>query len=127
MQTEEKSLPELPSGLSEAIERVMANPELMSAVAAALGKVPPAEASAPPAAVPSSAVAPPTSEADLSRMLSAAAPLLSAFKNTPKKSPENDRSRLLQALKPYVNPTRQDAIDTMLRITQITEILRQLN
>ncbi len=118
--------PEAPPSLSDAIDRIMANPELISMVASALGKTPsspppvreenkeegPPE---PPSATPASADA-----------LATLAPILAGLKGTGS-PPDDDRSRLLCALKPYVNPTRRDAIDTLLRFSRITELLKHLN
>ncbi len=113
----------LPDGLSDALSRLMSNPEVMGAVASALGKAPPS-ASAPPteAAPPAPASAPPPSVDAIATL----APLLAGLSGGGS-PPDNDRTRLLCALKPYVNPKRRDTIDTLLRFSGMTELLGQLN
>ena len=126
----EKSTPSaegMPS-LSDAIDRIMANPELISMVASALGKPPPAAAttpSPPPEEPPTEEHAAPAS-APSADALAAIAPLLSSLKGGAP-SLDDDRSRLLCALKPYVNPHRRDAIDTLLRFSKITDLLKHLS
>ena len=133
--TEKNSPPAdaMPS-LSDAIDRIMANPELISMVASALGKPPPAaaggakeahkEEAAAPSSEPSSSNS--SNPSNPSDSIAALAPILSSLKGG-SAAPRDDRSRLLCALKPYVNPTRREAIDTLLRFSQITDLLKHLN
>jgi hypothetical protein len=115
---------ETPPALAEALERVMANPELIRTVAAALGKAPPREAPSETEGTPPEATktSPPSLDS-----VATLAPLLAGLKGGISKPPEDDRTRLLCALKPYVNPHRRDTIDTLLRFSQIAELLRHLN
>lgn len=110
----------LPPSLSDAMERIMANPELISMVASALGKPTPTSNQPPPETPPKKEDPP----ADATAVLASLPTLL---KNVGGKLPENDRTRLLCALKPYVNPHRRDTIDTLLRVSQMTELLQHLN
>ena len=114
-----------PPALADAIERIMANPELISAVASALGKpTPPSEKSPedpPPEETVATAASPELPAAALSFL-----PLLTGLQKGGGKLPENDRTRLLCALKPYVNPHRRETIDTLLRFSGIEELLRAL-
>lgn len=120
MEQEERSTaPETSTdALSDAIQRIMANPDLISTVAAALGKSPPLPSPPPPKE--ESAKSLPESEA-----IATLLPLLSGL--TGGTAPEDDRSRLLCALKPFVSQGRRDTIDTLLRFSRLTPILKQLN
>lgn len=130
-----------PLDLSSAIEGILAHPELISMVASTLGKAPPTaavtpkraegEASASPlAAIAESA----PSEALPTEAISALAPLLSNLsglggikKGAPPSGKHDDpRICLLLALKPYLSASRCEAIDTMIRLSSISEILRGL-
>ena len=120
MESDEKSIGEAPDPLGDAINRIMANPELIATVAAALGKTPP---TAPPAPPPKKEEASPSSEHEAIATL---LPILSGLTGS-SAPPENDSARLLHALKPFVSQGRRDAIDTLLRFSRITPILKQLN
>ena len=116
----EKNTPDL----SHAIDQIMAHPEWISMVASALGKSaeplgvaePPEEKEeAPPSSAPTDSVA-------------ALTPMLSKLSQI-KPSANGGRSQrgeLLCALKPYVNPHRKDTIDTLLRFSGMTELLKLL-
>ena len=116
--------------LSEAIEKLLAHPELLSTVASVLGKPPPApmESQEQPQEKPydaASAPSPPMPEA-----ISALAPLLSGLsKGGALLSPRKDDPRvcLLRALKPYLSAERCEAIDTMIRLSPIAELLQKRN
>ncbi len=131
MDSFERSEKESAPALADAIEKIMANPELISAVASALGKAPP-PSKEPKAADPipqsesETVSATPQSQPDLSSALSLL-PLLSGLQNGGPKPPDNDRTRLLCALKPYVNPHRRDTIDTLLRFSGMSELLKLLH
>lgn len=132
--------------ISDAIDRLLANPELISMVASAIGMGAPStkastqkeesepsraeeneqksadeatEASAP-AAAPS---------ASLPDAITALAPLLGNLYGDGKKfsSPHDDnRACLLRALKPYVSHGRAEAIDTILQLARISELLKKI-
>ena len=124
--------------LSNAIERLMANPELISMVASSLGinKKDPQEnavpsvapVSAPPQAPPS--VPPPSTDAlgispDAIAALSPLLGMLTGKGGASKK--DDDRACLLRALKPYVSRGRCEAIDTILQLSRLSEMLRHMN
>ncbi len=113
----------LPDGFSEALSKLMANPQVLGAVASALGKEPPGEATSAPPPTEEVPVPSPLPSTDAIATL---APLLAGLSGSGK-PPDNDRTRLLCALKPYVNPKRKDAIDTLLRFSGMTELLGHLN
>lgn len=115
----------LPPELEGALNRILEHPEILSAVASAFGK---SSQEAPSSSDDSRS--PPAQKAatDPSSSLgtlSSLAPLLSGLGKESKGSPdrEDSRSCLLIALKPYVNEHRRQAIDTMLRFSQISELL----
>ena len=124
--------------ISDAIERLLANPELLSGVASAigLGKPPQAASSAPPApaealvnAEPSASAPPSPSSAELAQAMATIAPLLSTFsgKGDLGAHASDPRSCLLRALKPYVNHNRAQAIDTILQLSVVSEAFKKLN
>ena len=39
---------------------------------------------------------------------------------------DDERACLLRALKPYVSPGRREAIDTMIRLTRLTDLLKHM-
>ena len=56
------------------------------------------------------------------------APILSglAGKGGLQSRKDDHRACLLRALKPYVNPARREAIDYMIRLSQLSDLFRQL-
>ena len=118
--------------LSAMINRVLANPQLLSTVASALRSAPspqepPAEASTEGSTPPS----PPEQGAPqdtLPAMLAGIAPLLSALPHEEKNTADasDPRSALLCALKPYLCASRCEAIDYMLRLGQLSSVLKHL-
>ena len=109
--------------LSEAIEKLLAHPELLSTVASVLGKPPP-----DPIESQEQAESPAPSE--MPEAISALAPLLSGLsKGGALLSPRGDDPRvcLLRALKPYLSAERCEAIDTMIRLSPIAELLQKRN
>ncbi len=123
-----------PLDLSQAIEGILAHPELISMVASTLGKAPPAvkETTATESEVsPLSAIAESAPSGALpTEAISALAPMLSGLSGIKKgasPSKSNDpRICLLVALKPYLSAHRCEAIDTMIRLSTISEVLRGL-
>lgn len=140
-----------PPPLSDAIARLMAQPELLSMVASALGA--PAPTAAAPSdgetaaeVTPSSAESetketPPVSEestpavspasASLPDLIATLAPLLGGGKGLPTgggghRGKEDDRTCLLRALKPYLSPGRREAIETMIRLSVLSDTLKHL-
>lgn len=135
-----------PPALSDAIERLMANPELISMVASALGAPRSGAGESKPTPEPETAreisesvslsSEPVSTEKmkgitdELPVLLNTLAPLLSAKGGGDKRGAldvKDDRGAcLLRALKPYVSGGRREAIDYMIRISQISELLRHL-
>lgn len=134
-----------PLQLSDALDRLLANPELLSTVAAAIGASPPAEVGGntinsqkndtnndseaeAKKDSESEAVSANTHSEDISQklpdLMSNVAPVIAALSGRGGKQPDDDRTRLLCALKPYVNPHRRDAIDTMVQLARISEVIK---
>ena len=124
--------------LSSAIERLMANPELISMVASSLGiakkespdasppSAPQAPTSVPAAVLPQ---APPPDSLGISPdAIAALSPLLGMLtgKGGATKK-DDDRACLLRALKPYVSHGRREAIDTILQLSRLSDMLRHMN
>ena len=133
-----------PPSLSDAISRLMENPEIISTVASALGNMsaardqpsdkPDKEAeSAPVSSEPEPSPASPSSH-DLSALVSSLAPIMSGLTGAggghtiPHKSERDSdlkrREELLCALKPYVSDGRREAIDYIIRISRVSELLK---
>ncbi len=134
--------PATPPDLSTALEKILANPELISMVASTLGSNAPASKTSPPqeeaeseAPIPSSVEEKTESDTampvGLSDRFSALAPLLSSLssggeKGGHSKGKEDHRACLLRALKPYLNPSRREAIDHMIRLSELSDLLKHL-
>lgn len=128
-----------PPALSDAIEKIMANPELISMVASVLGRGKAQETSKEesvdggdlavraPSDEQGEAVANDASlqRGDLSEMVASVLPLLTGTKG--KGRADSDSACLLRALKPYVSEGRREAIDAMIRISEFSEILKKLH
>ena len=111
--------------LEEMIARVMQNPEIRNMVAAAGGKG--EEGLKAP------------SDDEIGEKLPAVMAMLKSSGimdslsgkkeeqsgKTPQREEEN-RRRLLIALKPYLNPARQDALESLLKMSQLTDLLGTL-
>lgn len=127
------STPEENANLSAMIAEVMKNPELSKMVAElkantasgspASGDVETAKES-PAAAAPSGAI-PPDVLAKLPEMMAVLGKGGSG-NNTPAARDAENRRRLLSALKPYLNPARKDAVESILKVTQITDLFGTL-
>ncbi len=132
--------------LSDAINKLMANPEIISTVASALGNMAPkqeAESSDAPPTQPSDTQPPPTEKSpsetvsasaapDLSALVANLAPIMSGMggakgsQKTSERREADKRVALLCALKPYVSEGRREAIDYIIRISQISDILKNI-
>lgn len=130
-----------PSSLSDAISRLMENPEIISTVASALGNMSAQKNEPPP---PDTGVSAEATEAeqtstspsqpapDLSALATSLVPLMSGLgggsrsysKKSDNCSETERREALLCALKPYVSESRREAIDYIIRISRISELLK---
>ncbi len=105
--------------LNDKIARLLADPASMDkirATMAALGSDMPAEDPPPPQ--PQQPPPPPTGGGlpDLS-MLAKVAPLMGAFNK------DDDDTRLLQALRPYLHGEREQRLDETMRMLKLTKLL----
>ena len=132
------------SQLGDIIGKLTADPELMGRIFSVLGREKSisqkAEESTPTTKTSSvSSVTAPPSHSDITsklpEIMATLAPMLSGegeaskVLEAVKKIEKHDdrRSCLLRAIKPYVSRGRGEAIDYMIRIAGITEILKQIN
>ncbi len=129
--------------ISDAIEKLLAHPELLSSIASTigLGKASPTtaestepladakSASAPEEAVLPVAANPSSPTSDLGEAVAALAPLLSAFSGKGGGGPKGDdpRTCLLRALKPYVSRGRAEAIDTIIQLSRVSDVLKKFS
>ncbi len=130
--------------LSDAINKLMANPEIISMVASTLGNMnapqpekteqppKPEEASAEKVTSEVSALPAPQGAGapDLGELIKGIAPMMSRLSGGEKRgsqSREADRREaLLCALKPYVSDGRREAIDYIIRISQVSDLLKNI-
>lgn len=106
--------------LNEKIARVLSDPNSMAKIqgmmAAFSGGDAPATPSEPPPPPPNEPSLPFEGLPDLS-MLSKLAPLMGAF------SKEDDDTRLLQALRPYLHGEREQRLDDTVKMLRLTKLL----
>ena len=121
-----------PDVLSEAIAKISERPELITMVASALGKGADGSADTPTSS-PASALPPPPSPShttpqspnDLSSLIGSISPVMAALGGNRKKDPrEEHRNALLCALKPYLSEDRRQMVDHIMKLSQISDILR---
>ena len=124
-----------PDALSSAIAQLTAHPEIISAVASALGTSAPqsepsseGEKSEEPMSEAEAANASSASpEFDLGAIMGAIAPVMAAFGGKRKKDPrEEHRDALLCALKPYLCDERRRVLEHMLKIGQLGDIFKMI-
>jgi len=120
--------------LSAMLGRVLSNPELLQGIASAIqSDVPQKEDAAESASIvdpsPSTAPALDSSSQSLPNLLSTMAPLLSTLSQKTSSATESHdpRTALLCALKPYLCASRCEAIDYLLKLEQITSVMRHLD
>ena len=116
------------TGPAELLTTLLGNPavaERLREVAASLSAGEGAEGTPPPAI--SSLLGNPELMEKLPRMLAAVKPMLSAPESPPREfSPEQKREALLLALKPFLSPERQRAVDTLLQVSHMGLLLKNL-
>ena len=121
--------------LTDAINKLMANPEIISTVASALGNIgtqeKTAESSNGIADIDGEKDAQSDIRPDIGELMKGLAPVLSTIKgsspSSKTKNAESDRREaLLCALKPYVSEGRREAIDYIIRISQVSDILKNI-
>ena len=126
---DEKDLaqPEGNDAFSSMLNGILSNPEMLSMVSS-LAEQLKNNASRPTEAVSESEPVAPVSsnhQKDLQSAIGALAPLLSGGKGGSKA--DNDRACLLRALKPYLSPGRCEAIEYIIKLSKITDVIKNLS
>ena len=109
---------------SEMLGRVLANPDILNAVAAAVSGG--AERNAPPEKAMNAQAERIASDELMNKLpevIGVLGPVMSG-KGETKVRADDKRACLLRAIKPYVNPSRQEAIEYMIKFSALTELLR---
>ena len=128
------------SPLTDALSSILSNPEMMEKLRSVAGQLSPTQPPPSPAnPSPNSStvdglasiLSDPQMMAKLPQIMAMLGPMMGSIGNTgvtnkPNKSSEDCRNALLLALKPFLSPDRCQAIDTMLRISQLGTIIRQI-
>ena len=108
----------LPEGISAALDKLLANPQLMGMVASALKdstKEPPPDNSSDGATQDTPVFSP-----------DAILPLVGKLSRASDSMGNAKHEALLCAIKPYLNPKRCQAIDGIIRISKMSAVLKQL-
>ena len=127
-----------PEELSGAVQSILQNPafaRLAAEVSGGTASAPQNEPQSSPASAPAMPQISPEMLARLPQMMSAMAPLLSGMQGKGdggkggtedrKDGDSERRRRLLAALKPYLSSQRKDAIDSILKVTEMTDLIGQ--
>ncbi len=122
-----------PEELQNAVQSILKDPAFAKLVGELSGKEPAPEEkqeSVPVASVPQ---IPPEMLAKLPQMMSALSPLLSGTKDGKKddgpsagRDDAEKRKRLLAALKPYLSSSRREAVDSILKVTEMTDLVGKM-
>ncbi len=127
-----QTVTESTDSFSSALDGILSNPAMMSMIssmaeqlksgglAAAPTSIPQAENAAEPAVHNKD-----SNDTKLPEAISALAPLLSGKLGT--NAPDSRRDCLLKALKPYMSEGRGEAIDTIIKISKISDVLKTLS
>lgn len=144
--SEEHTIPEAePNNRPAGIESLLSNPELLRTLGSLIGnfskpkateEAAPASAAVPSADGLSALLSNPEMMEKLPGMIATLAPVMSGLQSparteTEKNAPAHAnragcRDQLLLSLKPFLSQKRCDAIDTMLRIAALSQVLGQM-
>ena len=123
--TDELKLPngdQLPEGISAAIDKLMANPQIINMVASALGG-----ASAPsPSQGEDGSSEEAAVKAAAAPQIDKILPLIGKLSNAQSDKSTFKHEQLLCAIKPYLSSSRCEAIDQRIRISKMSAIIGQL-
>ncbi len=117
--------------LQKTVASILENPAFSKILGELSGQAPPPkESSEPPKTVPQIS---PEMMARLPQMMAALSPLVSGMHGDKKESGESKsgasdadkRKKLLAALKPYLSSSRRDAVDSIMKVTEMTDLLSQ--
>lgn len=114
--------------LQKTVSSILSDPAFGKILGELSGQTVPQKESAEPKAVPQIT---PEMMAKLPQMMSALAPLVSGMRGEKKESGETKpaaseaekRKKLLAALKPYLSSSRRDAVDSIMKVTEMTDLL----
>ena len=107
--------------ISDAFQKLLANPDIISTVASAIGM---------PSPIKSDEEKPTVLDGEIQKQdaLATFAPLLNSIsKKDASPRISSNQASLLRALKPYVNPNRCEAIDYIIKISEISQLLKKIN
>ena len=133
---EDKDLSSVPEGLSDTLTSVLGNPEIMEKLSNILGTLPPKEtsetATSDTASAMGNVLSDPALLAKLPEVISVLRPIVGDNEKKEdshkKESPpsKDKRLALLCALKPYLSPGRCEAIDYFMRISKISDMIKNI-
>lgn len=110
--------------LSQLIDKVLSNPEIITTVASALSKM---SAEPDEKGAPEPPLVPPADNAyDTEAVMKKLPNVLNALSGS-HGAPNDKRSCLLAAIKPYLSPARCEAIDYIIKFSRLSEILKTMN
>ena len=112
--------------LQSAVQGILKDPAFGKLLSELSGNGEPPAAKAEPATAPA---IPPEMLAKLPQMLSALSPLMKGGEKEGGKGSNDDaekRRRLLLALKPYLSDSRREAIDGIMKVTEMTDLMGKL-
>lgn len=133
-------------GFSAALTNILSNPEMLSTITSLAQSLKNSSNQSPDEksvdSIPTEAVSTehtadydsteayaastPNINPDLGNMLMKLAPLLSGTNEVHSKK-EDDRSSILRALKPYLSPSRCEAVDYIIKFSNISKLLKNLS
>ena len=124
----------VPNDFSAMLNKVLSNPQIIATVASALSDKSSEKTEPTPI---EERVSKDNSELSydveammqkLPQMMKVLSPMMSGgAKGAPSPQKDDKRACLLHAIKPYLNPARQEAVDYIIKFSQISEILKALN
>lgn len=125
----QKELPQAPPS-SDALGRLLGDPELGERIGRILSSVTAQNAEQPSPATESASTPSPALAGMLPALLSslggASGALPAAGGAGGRKGPPDEREALLAALRPFLSPARRDAVDTVLRLLKLGNLLQGL-
>ena len=116
--------------LGQAVSSILADPAFGRLLSELRGEGGDAAASAAPVSAPAVSAVTPQMLEKLPQMMAALRPLVEGAEKGQGKEADDEaarRRRLLSALRPYLSDKRRGAVDNILRITEMTDLLGNLD